>query len=231
MIRSLLATHTRKVFRKPQTKKSNVVELTVRTASTRSIVRYVVTFFACAFFALQASAAVTPGPQPPFVQPAQMVLNPISSKLYVIGAGGPTGSLIAVVDTKTNQVTAYIQMPVGTQVTSPFAQLFVNQIANRIFVLSGHSITAIDGTTDTVLKTVTFPLTTGAIGAYAASTNKLYLIGNSGITVVDANTLGQLRIIQGLGPTIPSGPNHILVNPANNRFMPSMILRLPPHFR
>jgi hypothetical protein len=155
------------------------------------------------------------GPQPPFNQPSQMVLNPVTNKMYVFGKGSPSGSSIAVVDTTTNKVLSYIDGPVGTQFG--VGMMVANTLTNKIYFLSTGNLSVIDGATDTITQTVPLTLAVAATGVFEPNTSKFYFSGVSGITAVDGNTLATVKFILGLGQTAATGPQQLVVNPANNK--------------
>jgi YVTN family beta-propeller protein len=151
-----------------------------------------------------------------WIDPEDLVVNPVTNKIYVsIFGGNNFPDTILVIDGATNSITSWVTDPNASP--GP-ARLAVNSVTNKIYVANSGgggsgNVTVIDGVTN-VIATVTDPNARGpSFVAVNPASNKIYVANsNSGnVTVIDGATNSIT--------TVPTGanPNVVAVNSVTNK--------------
>lgn len=166
--------------------------------------------FICAPVRGQTVAATVPAGS----APVAIAVNPRTNKIYVADfSGNPNG--ITVIDGKTNTTKSLATTAGQTAVA-------VNPLTNMIyFVDSFNYLTVVDGSTDTVVATVTVAPDPVAVAVNPA-TNLIYVASDTGSTVwVIDGTTNTVKFEDALtgGPNLLQGfvPSAIYVNPVTNK--------------
>ena len=144
--------------------------------------------------------------------PTVIAVNPQTNKAYVVNSGSGTVTVI-----NGNQSNAATAITVGL---SPFAAA-VNPVTNKIYVTnqgttpSNGSVSVIDGSSDTVVATVTDPAANNPYSvAVNAATNKVYVtnLNSNTVTVIDPVNSNAVTSI-----TVGQTPWAVAVNEITNQ--------------
>jgi YVTN family beta-propeller protein len=133
------------------------------------------------------------------LNPAALVLNPVTNKVYVSSGAEDTVTVIDGLTLSTSSI------PVGRY---PDAMV-VDSVTNKIYVTSSaNSVTVIDGATN---STIGVPLSNSALAIDVNSvTNKIYVaVADGTVAIIDGATLSTT--------TIPVATGPLTVNPITNK--------------
>jgi YVTN family beta-propeller protein len=150
--------------------------------------------------------------------PWSLVVNPATNKVYVIDKNAKNATLL-VIDGATNRViNSLLPLPIGGSANS----IAVNPVTNLVYVVNNgnNAVTVVDGSTDTVVGTVS-GVPSGGAAVVNPLTNKIYVANTSGssISVIDGTTCTAtvksctVTSIGGLG----SAPVALGLNPVTNK--------------
>jgi YVTN family beta-propeller protein len=121
-----------------------------------------------------------------------LVVNPVTNKIYVPN-GGASSTSISVIDG--SKCTATVTTCTATSITglgaNPVATA-INPVTNKIYVANsnGNSVSVINGSTDTFIKTVTGTGTTPVAIQVNPVTNRVYVVnqGTNNVSIIDGTT-------------------------------------------
>lgn len=143
--------------------------------------------------------------------PLSVDVNPLSNEIYWLGLIVGRSGAIAVIDGKTNAVTA--KVPVGGQLIA----VAVNSAANKVYVLaqngSGSNVTVVDGVTNSASILADLSTTVANAIAVNPKSNTIYVTSaqSNNLTVIDGAT-GSITATIAAG----SSPEAVAVDPQTN---------------